>query len=118
MDSMSGEKGTGETKKTKSIAFRLTDEEFAQVERAASAAGEDPNNWCRMIALTESNTGYGFTKNERLIYEEIARTRYLVGHGFRMVAKEELTPEAWEKTTTQADQKPEKIADALLARRQ
>ena len=107
-----------ETRKTKSIAFRLTDQEFAQIEKAALAAGEDPNNWCQKLALTESRTGYGLTKNERFIYEEVARVRYLVGHGFRMLAQEELSPEAWERITTQADQKQERIADALLARRQ
>jgi len=107
-----------EAKKTKSIAFRLTDEEYAQIERAALAAGEDPNNWCRRLALTESRAGCGLTKDERLIYEEIARVRYLLGHGFRLLAKGGISAEAWEKITAQADQKGEQIADALLARRQ
>lgn len=106
-----------EAKKTKSIAFRLTDEEYAQIEGAALAAGEDPNNWCRRLALTESKAGYGLTKDERLIYEEIARVRYLLGHGFRLLARGEMSPEAWEKITAQADQKGEQITDALLARR-
>jgi len=66
-----------ETKKTKSIAFRLTDEEYAQAERAAMATGDEPNNWCRELALTQSREGLELTKNERLIYEEIARVRYL-----------------------------------------
>jgi hypothetical protein len=35
-----------ETKKTKLIAFRVTDDEYAQIERIALAVGEDPNNWC------------------------------------------------------------------------
>ncbi len=106
-----------EAKKTKNIAFRLTEEEYAQIERAALAAGEDPNNWCRKLALTESRAGYGLTKDERLLYEEIARVRYLVGLGFGMLAGEELTAEAWEKTKAAADQKGAQIADALLARR-
>jgi uncharacterized protein (DUF1778 family) len=38
-------KESKEIKKTRNITFRLTDEEFAQVEKAASAAGDDPNNW-------------------------------------------------------------------------
>lgn len=107
-----------EAKKTKSIAFRLTDEEYAQVERAALAAGEDPNAWCRKLALTESRAGYGLTKDERLIYEEVARVRFLLGHGFRLLAHGGLGPEAWERLTAQADQKGEQIADALLSRRQ
>jgi hypothetical protein len=76
---------TKAAKKTKSIAFRLTAEEYAQAERAALAAGDSPNNWCRKLALTQSSQGYELTKNQRLIYEEIARVRYLAGHGFRLL---------------------------------
>ncbi|MGH9968560.1 MAG: hypothetical protein ACREBG_12130 [Pyrinomonadaceae bacterium] len=56
-----------ETKRTKSIAFRLTDEEYAQAERAAMATGDEPNNWCRRLALAEANAGHGMTKNQQLI---------------------------------------------------
>lgn len=71
-------------KKTKSIAFRVTNEEYAQIERVALAVGEDPNNWCRNLTVAQAREGSGLTKTERLIYEEIARVRYLVGHGFRL----------------------------------
>jgi hypothetical protein len=105
------------TRKTKTIAFRLTDEEYRQIEEAAAATGEDPNEWCRNLSLAESGRGDGLSRNERLLYEELARLRYLVGHGFRMLAGRELSPEAWEKATNAADQKGTQIADALLARR-
>ena len=105
------------TRKTKTIAFRLTDEEYKQIEEAAAATGADPNEWCRNLSLTQSSAGGGLSRNERLLYEELARLRYLVGHGFRMLAGQELSPEAWEKTTGAADQKGEQIADALLTRR-
>lgn len=105
------------TRKTKTIAFRLTDEEYKQIEEAAAASGEDPNEWCRNLSLAQSNSGGGLSRNERLLYEELARLRYLVGHGFRMLAGRELSPDAWEKTTSAADQKGAQIADALLARR-
>ena len=75
-----------EAKKIKTIAFRLTDEEYALAESAAIAAGDEtPNNWCRALALAKANAGEGMTKNQRLLYEEIARVRYLVGHGFRVL---------------------------------
>jgi hypothetical protein len=104
-------------KKTRMISFRVTDEEYEQVEQAAVAAGGNPNDWCRDLCLAESGRGDGLSRNERLIYEELARVRYLVGHGFGMLAGEELTPEEWEKTKTAAEQKGEQIADALIARR-
>jgi hypothetical protein len=112
-------RGMSETKRTKNIAFRLTDDEYAKVEEAALASDEDPNSWCRKLVLSGSNSGCGLTKNERLIYEEIARVRYLVGNGFRMLfLSEDSTTAEWKKITAQADQRSEKIADGLLARRQ
>src|ERR1700704_446904 len=111
---------TKETKKTKLIAFRVTDEEYADIERIALALGEDPNNWCRNITVTEAREGSGLTKTERLIYEEIARVRYLVGNGFRILigSEKEATDATWKKITVQADQRGQKIADGLIARQQ
>src|SRR5436190_24314541 len=68
-----------DAKKIKTIAFRLTDEEYARAESAAIAAGDEtPSNWCRTLVLAEADAGEGTTKNQRLIYEEIARVRCLV----------------------------------------
>ena len=110
---------TKETKKTKNIAFRVTDEEYAQIERVALAMGEDPNNWCRNITVTEAREGSGLTKTERLLYEEIARMRYLVGHGFRLpLGSKEATAATWKKLTADVDHSSEIIANDLLSRRQ
>jgi hypothetical protein len=107
-----------ETKRNKNIAFRLTDDEYDQVERHAFAAGEDANTWCRKVALMQTTEGFGLTKNDRLLYEEIARARYLVGHGFRLLfASKEPTAAAWKKLTADIDQHSEIIADDLLSRR-
>lgn len=108
-----------ENKKTKCLAFRVTNEEYAQIERVALSLGEDPNNWCRALAISAAREGSGLTKTERLIYEEVARVRYLVGHGFRMLlGGEDATAEMWKKMTADADYHREAIADDLLSRRQ
>jgi len=108
-----------ETKKTRNIAFRVTNEEYAEIERVAIAVGEDPNNWCRNITVAEARAGSGLTKTERLLYEEIARMRYMVGHGFRLLLNsKEVTATAWKKITADADQSSGIIADDLLSRRQ
>ena len=108
-----------ETKKSRNVTFRLTSEQYERVENAAIAAGEDPNSWCRKVALIQLSEGFGLTKNDRLIYEEIARVRYLVGNGFRLLlGSDEATAATWKKITAQADQRSEKIADGLLFRRQ
>src|SRR5881227_2728026 len=107
-----------ETKRTKNIAFRLTDEEYSQIERAATAAGDDPNTWCRKLALAQSSEGHVFTKNERLIYQETALLRFLIGHGFKLLfSRNETTAATWKKLTGQADQQSERIVEELLSRR-
>ncbi|MGH9968453.1 MAG: plasmid mobilization protein [Pyrinomonadaceae bacterium] len=108
-----------ETKRTKNIAFRLTDEEYEQIEKTAAAAGDDPNTWCRKLALSKSSEGHTFTENERMLYKEIALLRFLVGHGFKlMLSNEEATAATWKKLTAQADQKSDRIVEELLSRRQ
>ena len=105
-------------KKNKTIAFRITEEEYALAESAARAAGDDTNNWCRNMVLAQANTGRGMTKAQRLIYEELARARYLAGHGFRLLfGSEPVTAADWKKITADADQSSEIIASHLLSRR-
>lgn len=107
-----------ETKRTKNIAFRLTDDEYAQIEKTATAAGDDPNTWCRKLALVQSTGGQTFSKNERMIYQEIALLRFLIGHGFKLLfSRNETTAATWKKLTTQADQRSEEIVNELLSRR-
>src|SRR5258708_38552708 len=107
-----------ETKRSKNITFRLSREQYEQIERAALAAGEDPTSWCRKVALIQLSEGFGLTKNDRLLYEEIARMRYMLGHGFRLLLNsKEATAEAWKKITVDADQSSGVIADDLLSRR-
>jgi hypothetical protein len=111
-------KETKEIKKTRNITFRLTDEEYGQVEKAASAAGDDPNIWCRKAAINGSSEEFAFTKNERLLYQEIALLRFLIGHGFKLLfSRNEATAAAWKKLTTQADKQSDAIVSELLSRR-
>jgi uncharacterized protein (DUF1778 family) len=107
-----------ETKRTRNIAFRLTDEEYGQIEKAASASGDDPNTWCRKLALAQSIEGYALTKNERLIYQEIAILRFLVGHGFKLAfGRNETAAATWKQLTVQADQQSDAIVNEVLSRR-
>jgi hypothetical protein len=115
---MDESKESKDIKKSRNITFRLPNDQYEQVENAALAAGEDPNSWCRKAALIQLTEGFGLTRNDRLLYEEIARARYLVGHGFRLLfASNETAADAWKKITADIDQHSEIIADDLLSRR-
>ena len=107
-----------ETKRTRNIAFRVTDEDYARIEAAATAAGDDANNWCRKAAAGQLNEGHTFTTNERLIYQEIALLRFLIGHGFKLLfSRNETDAATWKKLTNQADEKADRIVEELLSRR-
>jgi hypothetical protein len=107
-----------ETKRTRNIAFRVTDGDYTRIEKAATAAGDDPNNWCRKAAVGQLSEGHTFTKNERLIYQEIALLRFLIGHGFKLLFSRNDTEAAtWKKLTNQADEKADRIVEELLSRR-
>src|SRR5438552_18095275 len=98
---------------------RFGETEYERIEQIASAGGDDPNNWCRKAALSQLSEGHTFTKNERLIYQEIALLRFLLGHGFKLLfSRNEATAATWKKLTTQADQKSDRIVEELLSRRQ
>ncbi len=102
-------------KKSQYISFRVTDEELHEIEEAALAAGAKPRDWCRQMVLEKVRREHGMTKSERLVYEELSRVRYLIGHGFRLLAHDTLGPQEWENARATADHKAAQIADQLLA---
>ena len=107
-----------EAKRTKSVSFRLTDEEYREIEKAAVAAGDEPNNWCRQLAVTAAREGPLFGKTGRLVYTELAILRFLIGHGFKLLfSRNAAEASAWSKLTMQADQKSDEIVQELLSRR-
>ena len=107
-----------EAKRTRSVSFRLTDEEYGAIEKAAAAAGDEPNNWCRQLAITAAREGPLFGKTGRLIYTELAILRFLIGHGFKLLfSRNAAEASTWTKLTTQADQKSDQIVQELLSRR-
>ncbi len=119
----SGAEGTNlmvekKTVRTRNVAFRVTGEEYEQVEKLATEAGLDPNTWCRKILVDALQEGSGLARNERILYGEIARLRYLVGHGFKlMLGGDHPTAAAWKKITTQVEERGEEIVAGLLSRR-
>jgi len=112
------EKRMNEAKRIRSVSFRLTDEEYGEIEKAAGAAGDEPNNWCRQLALTAAREGPVFGKTGRLIYTELAVLRFLIGNGLRILfSRNEGEAAAWTRYTAQADQKADEIVAELLSRR-
>ena len=105
-------------KRIKHINFRVTDQEYREIEKAAAASGDESNNWCRKLALSAAREGPLFGKTGRLVYTELAILRFLIGHGFKLLfSRNETEASAWTKLTTQADQRADAIVSELLSRR-
>jgi hypothetical protein len=105
-------------KKSHTIIFRVTDDEWQQIGAAAAVTGQEINDWSRQVTIARASQPEGMTGVERLVYEELACLRYIISHGFGLLSGNQLSGPAWEKIKTAANQKPGEIAEALLARRQ
>lgn len=104
-------------KKTKTVAFRVTEEEFERIEKTARASGCEPNEWCRKLVLPAAGLENTFSANEEIIIEEIAKVRYMIGLGFGFLSSNELESNVWEEVKSQVDSFPEIILEQILSNR-
>ena len=103
--------------KTKTIAFRVTEKQFQTIEKLAGASGKIPSDWCRELCLYEAAAEGGLTRNEKIILEELAKARYLLGIGFGLLSSGKLDADSWNRTKQIVEEKGEDIAAELLKRR-
>jgi hypothetical protein len=104
-----------ESKKLKTISFRISDEAWMAIEREAAKTGKTPHKWGRLAVLEKLNSTHGLTRNERILFEQFARSQYLVTQGFQLLADDKLTPEEWKKYRTYANERTSEIVDNALA---
>jgi hypothetical protein len=96
------------------ISYRLTDEDFLKLLQEVNKTGLTPHDWCRLVVLDRLNQEFGLSKNERILFEQFARTQYLVANGFQLLADDNLTPEEWQKFRTIAREKIDVISHKAL----
>jgi hypothetical protein len=79
------------------ISFRVTDEDWCRIERAAADCGDKPPDWCRTIVLETLKMPIGLTPSQRILFSQIARTGFLVENGFTLLAEDTLESEHWKR---------------------
>ena len=99
------------------ISFRANAEEYKRIEETARKRGDRPNEWSRKLVLSESGKDVAMTWTERLIYEEIGRMSYLIGHGFGLLATGQLTDERWKQVVKESKEQAAATAQKLLDQR-
>jgi hypothetical protein len=96
------------------ISYRLTDEDFLKLEQEVNKTGLTPHDWCRLVVLDRLNQEYGLSKNERLLFAQLARIQYLVSIGFQMLADDHLSTEEWRKIRVFAKDSVDVITNRAL----
>jgi hypothetical protein len=84
-------------KMTRVISFRVTEEDWLKIERAAADCGDKVPDWCRTIVLETLKMPVGLTPSQRILFGQIARTGFLVENGFTLLAEDTLESEHWKR---------------------
>lgn len=101
-------------KMTRVISFRVTEEDWLKIERAAADCGDKPHDWCRTIALEALKMPIGLTPSQRILFSQMARTGFLVENGFTLVAEDTLESNLWKRYRAYAKTNLEAITRQAL----
>ena len=107
---------TNESNRTKSIATRLTDAEFAEIESAAASAGKKVAEWLRESALTQARID-GEEKTDTVLLAELLALRSMIVNLFAVASKGPLSDETLRKISAYADSIKDQKAEELLAQK-
>jgi uncharacterized protein (DUF1778 family) len=108
---------TNESNRTKSIATRLTDTEYAEIESAAASAGKKVAEWLREAALAQARTAGEEKPTDSVLLAELMALRSLIVNLFAVASKGPLSDETLRKISTYADAIKDQKAEELLARK-
>jgi hypothetical protein len=106
--------------RTKSIGFKVSEEEYARLEEAARAAGFTLGEWCRQVVLEDTSgeeikpTGTG-AEAQALMAELVALRAILLNVLFKLANGEKPTAEEMQRLIDRADSDKLKKARERLA---
>jgi hypothetical protein len=104
-----------EAYRAKSIATRLTEVEFAEVESAAAKAGKKLAEWLRDAALTQARASQELT--DSILLAEIMGMRSLMLNLFARASEGPISIEDLHKMSSHADSIKEQKAQEFLAQK-
>lgn len=97
--------------RTKSIGFKVSEEEYTQLETAAQASGRTLGEWCREVLRGGSASD---AERHDPALAEIVGVRLLLVNVLRpLAAGEKLTPEAFDKMLDQISEVKHELAAKL-----
>ena len=105
-----------ETSRARSIATRLTETEFGEVEAAAANAGKKVAEWLREAALAHARAG-AEEQTDPILLAEILGMRNLMLNLFARASEGPLTTEDLRKMSAYSDSIKEQKAREFMAQR-
>ncbi len=112
----SGSSGN-ETARGRSIATRLTDAEFGEVEAAAGIAGKKVGEWLREAALEQARGTHYDEQTDQILLAELMGMRSLMLNLFARASEGPLTTEDLRKMSAYSDSIKEQRAQDYMAQR-
>jgi len=107
---------SNETSRARSIATRLTETEFGEVEAAAANAGKKVAEWLRDAALAHARAGQE-EQTDPILLAEIMGMRALMLNLFARASEGPLTTEDLRKMSAYSDSIKEQKAKEFMAQR-
>jgi hypothetical protein len=101
--------------RAKSVATRLTEAEFAEVEAVAASAGKKVAEWLRDAALDQARTAQE-VKTDPILLAELMALRTLTLNLFSAASKGPLNDESIRKLSAYAESVKQQKADEFLAK--
>ena len=101
--------------KERTISFRITEEEWSDIEKRAATVRESPHQWARSALLEKLHRNDELTRGDRFLFHHLVRAQYLITQGFQMLADDSLTSEDWKKLCINAKPKVSELAENALA---
>ena len=112
----SGSSGN-ETARGRSIATRLTDAEFGEVEAAAVIAGKKVGEWLREAALAQARGSHHDEQTDQILLAEMMGMRSLMLNLFARASEGPLTTDDLRKMSAYSDSIKEQRAQDYMAER-
>jgi hypothetical protein len=106
-----------ETARGRSVATRLTEAEFSEVEAAASGAGKKVAEWLRDAALAQARGDQIEEETDQILLAELMGLRSLMLNLFARASQGPLSTEDIKKMSAYSESIKEKRAAEFLARR-
>jgi hypothetical protein len=108
-----------ETARGRSVATRLTEAEFSEVEAAASSVGKKVAEWLRDAALAQARGGQTEEETGQILLAELMGMRSLMLNLFARASQGPLSTEDIKKMSAYSESiKEQRAADFLARRRQ